>query len=382
MGSKNNILDEQFDSGTPVPTNKFVLDRNDFSSEDEMDRYFKEHKEAPREAYDYYIKSTSQQEIDKFQKVTFTRATGKEIFTLNNLPSNNVVQSCYIGTFYLYATQQINNPAGAYQLISRFPLNGSNNIYRKDYMRLNRSGHSQILQWFTNSSGISYFWIVTKATLVDNSTTAKYDWGTQVGRLQYQAGTTIDYTDIARISSINRANKIGQSFGTLKRCEAALDSSRKYLLIWSMSTSDKAQFAYYKTNEINAILDRKESSTSKYISAGDASITHACITSYEVPTFYTKVMYQSIQGIEFNDTQHIYISSGPSNKQPVIQKGIWGTHKFINNAVYISDGVMSNPAKYETETEGIQLKGDSVYLNISTHNPTSKYIYSIPKNNV
>lgn len=31
MGSKNNILDEQFDSGTPVPTNKFVLDRNDFS---------------------------------------------------------------------------------------------------------------------------------------------------------------------------------------------------------------------------------------------------------------------------------------------------------------------------------------------------------------
>lgn len=33
MGSKNNILDEQFDSGTPVPTNKFVLDRNDFSSD-------------------------------------------------------------------------------------------------------------------------------------------------------------------------------------------------------------------------------------------------------------------------------------------------------------------------------------------------------------
>lgn len=47
-------LDERFDAGQPVPIDKMVLDRNDFSTDEEMDMYFKNHPEAPRQAYDYY----------------------------------------------------------------------------------------------------------------------------------------------------------------------------------------------------------------------------------------------------------------------------------------------------------------------------------------
>lgn len=309
------------------------------------------------------------------------RATGTEEYVLEGLPSTNVVQNTYLRTSYLYAIQQHNDATnGSYQLLSRFPLSGSTTLQCQDYMRLNRFGHGQTLQWFDNASGNPYFWVVTKATLVDNpSSSSSYDWGTQIGRVQYEAGATIDYTDIARLSSINHANKNGSSFGTLKRCEAALDSSREYLLIWSMNSSNKVQFAYYNATEINEILDTKETQNSKYISAGDTSVVNACVDSYEVSSFYSMVKYESIQGIEFNDTQHIYISSGNTSDIPVIQKGAWKTNNFSNNAVSITGGIMSDPTSYEVETEGIQLKGSYVHLNISTHNPKSFYVFSVPK---
>lgn len=146
-----------------------------------------------------------------------------------------------------------------------------------------------------------------------------------------------------------------------------------------MNSSNEVQFSYYNASEINAILDTKETQTSKYISAGDSSVVSACIDSYNVSSFYSKVKYESIQGIEFNDTQHIYISSGSTSDIPVIQKGSWETSDFSDNAVSITGGVMSNPTEYEVETEGIQLKGNYVYLNISTHNPKTFYVFSVPK---
>lgn len=247
-------------------------------------------------------------------------------------------------------------------------------------MTLWRFGHGETLQWFDHN-GKDYFWVVAKATQVDNpTTTSTYDWGTQIARIQYQAGASIDYTDVPRFSSINRANNTGTSFGTLKRCEAALSSSRVHLLIWSMNTSNTVQFAYYNAEGLNDILDQQEAQTSKYISAGDPSVFSLCVSSYQSSDFYNAVKYQSVQGIEFSDGQAIYISSGGIGQKPVIQKGNWGTTDFIPYVVTVEGDVLSDAAGYQVETEGIKLKGDDVFLNVSLHSGDSpKLIFTVPK---
>jgi hypothetical protein len=369
-------LDEQFDAGKPVPTDQLVMNRDDFDSDEAMEHYFKDHSEAPRQAYDAYKEEIS---ASHQQKITISSqaATGSQVYSLHDLYSEHVVQSAYVGTSYLYTTQQVDNSEGAYQIITRFPLNGSS-LKAQDYMTLGRFGHGETLQWFDHN-GKDYFWVVAKATRVDNPTASGFDWGTQIARIQYQAGASVDYTDVPRFSSINRANNLGTSFGTLKRCEAALSSSRVHLLIWSMNTSNTVQFAYYNAEGLNDILDTQEAQASKYISAGDPSVVSLCVSSYQSSDFYNAVKYQSVQGIEFSDGQAIYISSGGTGKTPVIQKGNWGTTYFIPYAVAIEGGALSNPAVNQVETEGIQLKGDYVYLNVSLHSDNSKLIFTVPK---
>jgi hypothetical protein len=342
-----------------------------------MEHYFKDHPEAPRQAYDAYKEEIS---ASHQQKITISSqaATGSQVYSLHGLYSAHVVQSAYVGTSYLYTTQQVDNSEGAYQIITRFPLNGSS-LTAHDYMTLGRFGHGETLQWFDHN-GKDYFWVVAKATRVDNPSATGTDWGTQIARIQYQAGASIDYTDVPRFSSINRANNLGTSFGTLKRCEAALDSSRVLLLIWSMNTANTVQFAYYNAAGLNGILDEQEAQASKYISAGDISVITQCEESYRVSDFYNAVTNSSVQGVEFSDGQAIYISSGPKYFQPVIQKGNWGTTNFKPYAVAIEGGVLNDPAGNQVETEGIQLKGDYVYLNVSLHSGDSpKLIFRIPK---
>lgn len=395
--NSNEQLDERFDSGQPVPTSELVLDRGDFSSEERMHKYFEAHPEAPREAYDYFLNEKEKHKNASStpgmtQTVTAeTRAGGTLVYTLTGFHYANVVQTCYIGSTYLYTTQQINNPGvGATQYITRFRLPSksetrSTELTAMDEMKLLRFGHGETLQWFENAAGTAYFWVVCKATQVDNpDADVDYDWATQLCRVQY-VGSTIgssvgtDYTQFARISSLNRANDKGTSFGTLKRCEAALDSSRTYLLIWTMNTSDTVQFTYYKASEINAVLDTYETQTSKYVSA--KTLTSHCVASYSVSSFYSMVYDGSIQGIEFNDTQHIYISSGDKYHAPHIQKGTWGTDDFASNAITITGGLLSSPGENanQVETEGIMLKGDYVYLNVTTHNDGVRRVYTVPK---
>ncbi|MFC6164232.1 helveticin J family class III bacteriocin [Lactiplantibacillus dongliensis] len=385
-GNKEQI-DEPFDSGRPVLSGKLILDRDDFLTDDSMDEYFKNHPEAPRQAYEYYLRlkqedTADTEDVGTRQVVKASTATGTLVYTLSGLPTSNVVQNCYIGSSYLYTVQQVNNRSGATGYISRFKLNNTSSLKAQDHMTLLRFGHGQTLQWFDNSVGTAYFWVICKAMKVDYPDyPGDTDWGTQVGRIRYVAGSTIDYTGIARISSINRANKTGASFGSLKRCEAALDSSRNYLLIWSMNSSNNVQFSYYKASTINKVLDDYEGKVSKYISAENVLIRSACVQSYAVSSFYSKVYNESVQGIEFNNAQAIYISSGKKFSAPVIQKGGWGTENFKSRLVTIVGGYLSSPGQSanQIETEGIMLKGDNVILNVAKHVDKKPLIYTIPK---
>lgn len=375
-----NFVDEQFDSGKPVSESELVLDRSDFLTDESMKKYFDEHPNASREAYDYYLKNNENISTgESTQTITVSPRIGAtRTYTLEGLRSGNVVQACYVATSYLYTVQQRNEDAGAEQIMSRFPLDGSSTLTKKDDMILLRFGHGETLQWFDHN-GEAYFWIVTKASKVNDGTiTGDFDWGTQIGRVQYVPGASIDYTDIARFSSINRANKTGSSFGTLKRCEAALSSSRDKLLIWSMNSADLAQFAYYNVDTLNSILDSQEASGTNYISAGDPSVVKACVASYESANFYSKVVNESVQGFEFSDAQAIYISSGSTDETPVIHKGNWGTTNFTSYAHTISNADFS-PLSV-VETEGIHLKGDNIYLSMAFHDTNkTKRIYTVPK---
>ena len=377
MSEKPEDLDDLFDLGDPVPTSELVLDRDDFESDESMKKYFEEHPEAPRSAYDQYFATSESGEIAVRKSVSASieyfikTRTGDDN---SGLPSNNVVQAVYVGTQYLYALQTRNAAGGADQFISRFKIAGVSKgslLTHPDVMKLERCGHGQTLQW----DGGSHFWVVVKATSVNPTYKAgDIDWGTQIGRISFQPGK-IDYTKIPRISSINRANKSGASFGTLKRCEAALSSNRKYLLIWSQNTADNAQLAYYWLPDINSELDKLESRTPKYLSAGKSPILNRCKDSYAVNNFINNVPGKSTQGIEFADNFAVYVSSNING--PLVSKGSWKTTNFKKNPVQVN---ISGLASGTREGEGIQLKGDLVYVAVSVHTSSKQHaVVSIPK---
>lgn len=63
MSEKLEDLDDVFDLGDPVPTSELVLDRDDFESDESMKKYFEEHPEAPRSAYDSYFATREEGQV-------------------------------------------------------------------------------------------------------------------------------------------------------------------------------------------------------------------------------------------------------------------------------------------------------------------------------
>ncbi|HJE44685.1 helveticin J family class III bacteriocin [Levilactobacillus namurensis] len=223
------------DEEESTPISEWVLDSSDFVSKEAADKYFQENPDAPRVAYEVEGETISVSvEVDRAAK----SATASAKYTLTGLPSENVIQAIYVGTNFLYVDQTRNEPGGAIQLISQYDIQGktSGTLSNPNTMRLTRCGHNQSLQW----DGGNYFWVGIKALSVSNShwneDNNEIDWSTQVGRVEFKAGTEVDYSQIPRISSLNRANKNGSSIGAPFRSEVALSSNRKYLLIWSMNT--------------------------------------------------------------------------------------------------------------------------------------------------
>lgn len=294
-------------------------------------------------------------------------------------PTSNklhVVQKTYVGKNYVYALELINKDKDAYLVRADKPTSG----YTVDFengahkMLLSGFGHGQTLEYFSYNNK-DYWWIVTKAG--DNQT---YHWGTQIGRIQYVDNTSIDsYTQVTRLSSLNRANKNGTSFGTLLRVDAALntdDTNGRKLLIFTESDDSphKGQFAYYDNQKLNQALD-VAASGSNYISCGSDEVLKAVIDSYEIDDVLHYMPNGSIQGLEFSNGQAIYVSGnqGPSNSSgtitlgtvPKIGKALWG--KVPNNLTLYN----TNWPNGYIEIEGLQLTGDYIYFGLSYHDESS-----------
>ena len=347
----NEDLDTHVDDGVPV-----IMEEDDFDTPEEYRKYLEEHPEQQVETY--AAKASANHNV---------KATATLRYKIQNLPSKNAIQKTYIGSTYIYVIQRV----GANSLLSRCTING-NLATRKDYMTLKNFGHGQTLEWFEHKSK-PYFWVTCKGnTAYDNY------WGTQIGRLEYEAGQTIDYTSICRFSHLSYANKSGKSFGSVKRVDAALSSDKTKLLFWVQEKSKgEIQYSYYNTAELNAALDKKEKEASKYVPCTDASIKAACYGSFRQTGSNRVLPNGSCQGLEFSDATSIYVIGGNVGETPRIAKmtGSGANYKYSYLAT-ISHGNFGK----STETEGIQLKGNLVYFGICDKSKADPAcIYSINK---
>lgn len=347
----NKDLDTHVDDGVPG-----IMEEDDFDTPEEYRKYLEEHPEQQVETY--AAKASANHNV---------KATATLRYKIQNLPSKNAIQKTYIGSTYIYVIQRV----GANSLLSRCTING-NLATRKDYMTLKNFGHGQTLEWFEHKSK-PYFWVTCKGnTAYDNY------WGTQIGRLEYKAGQTIDYTSICRFSHLSYANKSGKSFGSVKRVDAALSSDKTKLLFWVQEKSKgEIQYSYYNTAKLNAALDKKEKEASKYVPCTDASIKAACYGSFRQTGSNRVLPNGSCQGLEFSDATSIYVIGGNVGETPRIAKmtGSGANYKYSYLAT-ISHGNFGK----STESEGIQLKGNLVYFGICDKSKADPAcIYSINK---
>ncbi len=208
-------------------------------------------------------------------------------------------------------------------------------------------------------------------------------WATQIGRMQYIAGATIDYTSIPRLSALHRANKDGKAFdGTgVKRVDAAMSSDGKTLFIWAKCDTEM-QFAFYRTSALNSIFDTLENQSSKYISCGSENVKAACKNSFNSIGKAISLPNGSFQGCEIDDSGNIYIIGGSKYDTPKIRKISYNGNVLKTVAI---TGTENNPQFVgDAEIEGIQLLGDYLYfVNYNPNYPAGsagevQYIYSIP----
>ncbi len=178
------------------------------------------------------------------------------------LPSSKVIQKFL--DQHMYALQLFNTNTDvvisrvAKSSASGFDLDFSN----AETMYLKNFGHGQTFEYF-NYNGQDYWWIVTKGA------GGEHNWGTQVGRIQFEPNTedTTPYTgntSITRLSALSTATKDGNAYGSIKRVEAALSSTNapvsggttdRLLMLAGLDTNGNGHFTLYDNNKVNAILD-------------------------------------------------------------------------------------------------------------------------------
>lgn len=158
-------------------------------------------------------------------KNTNVTATKEYIFDVtDSILKGKTTQKTYIASKYVYMifyskSYKENSYIARYQI----PNSGNKLVY-KDKMELKRFGHGQTLEYY-EYNGKSYFLVATKGIELESD---GFYWAKQIGRIAYVANGSIDYVNVPRLSSINRANKLGTSFGSLLRTDAALSSDKKH----------------------------------------------------------------------------------------------------------------------------------------------------------
>ena len=336
------------------------LDRDDFDTREEYEQYVRETGDTSAQYPDTSV-SSDVSGISVTASSAAYGATASKEYTLKNLNRKTAIQKTYIGSTYVYVLQR----KGSDMYLSRCTISGSSATY-KDEMLLTDFGHSQTLEWF-EYNGTAYFWIACKASYEYTQ-----NWSTQIGRLEYKANATVDYTEIKRLSNLGKANKEGNAHGTLKRVDAALSSDKSILLVWSKNTDNEMQFTFYDAAKINKALSN---SSSKYVSCESQVIIDALISTFQMKN--TFLIDGSCQGLEVSDAMSIYMASGGRDETKYIFKLNSSGSKI--GEIYMKNSALSSGT--DTEIEGLQLSGDNVYFGLCDHyekDNGKQYIYSVP----
>ncbi|KRL08778.1 helveticin J family class III bacteriocin [Lentilactobacillus otakiensis] len=312
----------------------------------------------------------------------------------------HAVQTFYVGTSYIYTLQRRRNDSDNELKDLTFsrlqiekdangkPTGNANQV--EDPMILVGFGHSQVLQYFTHGTNATpYFWIATRGsqTNKNNPNSKKPDltyWPTQLARVQYSSGTTLEYTQATRLISLRYASNQGTSIGNVLRVEAALSSDKSKLLIMTINTDNprKASLTEYNNKELNNALDQVAGTSSPTLGCDSKAVKDASTGKGLKPGFSSKSIfslsyYGSIQGTELADNDAIYLSASNTERDGIaLSKVAWGTkepvHKKVDNSNWVSG---------QTEDEAIQLSGDNVLIGITMYPGVSveNRIYRFPK---
>ena len=349
----------------------------DFENSTSFNQFAQDHPEMIQQ------QSTQNTFITRVPPVKKNVSASKELDILN-LAYTEPVQKVYVGSTYAYVLQHrtVNNQEQT--VLTRCVLQGSS-ASRIDEMTLKGFAHDQSLEWFSHN-GIPYFWTTCKKT----TAISDYQFGIQIARIRYQPGKTINnYTDVVRLSNLDYAANDGKSFGTTKRVEFSLSSNYSNLMIWvqrdSKKTTGNILYAYYDNEKLNNLLDAKENQPAKYLEIYNAK---SALIGYQKGLNSSDLPYgRSNQGLEFTDAQSVYIDGGKSGELPQFVKQLKTSGPNASKVVNYTESMRLNithPNFTGTqEAEGIQLKGNKVFITVSDRSKTRAngrtIVYSIPK---
>lgn len=329
----------------------------------------------------------------------------------------NVVQKHYQDGKYMYALQvSFNN---VFVDRARIPRRGHTIKFKKrtPELEIRGGGHTQTWEKAGNDR-----WFV--GVTPKHSPHSRFYWTTEIGRVKF-GNSTYQNSQIPRLTDINAASDDpNYSSSQVKRVEAAASPNRKYLLIYSLQRPDRSHlatmhFGLYNMDLINQKLDAVENSDNPVVSLKDIEP----LAAFHLKDVYGQApgaIIRSLQGLEIDNHQNIYISSQspcsrttkkirvkvkPARRRKGKKKARPKYKHFIevhNHSAYprelirIANG-STNPhnwvyakvnypawKKWATELEGIQIRGHNVYLSVACHDlkaltPVRNYIFKAAK---
>ncbi|MCM3492192.1 class III bacteriocin [Paenibacillus lactis] len=281
-------------------------------------------------------------------------ASAKLAYNLKGLRHNVAVQKAYIADKYIYVTQRSKGTC----YLSRLRINGKDANY-VDQMTVTNTGHCQTLDMYTYK-GKNYFYFSSKA----DSSTDQY-WSLQVARLQYKAGSKVDYTKLDRFTYMNYANKSGKRLGTTYRVDGGGNS--KYTFFRVQTKEKTVTWSIYSTAALNKLLDSK-----KQVRMDSAEAVKASVASFTQSGSRIIRPNGSFQGADMLGSTKIYTSGGAEGQTPQIAM-------MTSSGAYKSLVKITNVGKHEIE--GVQTKNGNVYFTIVTdpkNKKNTQKIYYVP----
>lgn len=274
--------------------------------------------------------------------------------------NKRVTQKGNIGGYYSYALQLMREHTYVYRARNgkRVDFDVSKN---RPILDLHGSAYGHTQTW--EYAGKENSWFVGVKPLKDSG----WRWATQIARITFpKKFHSLSYssnTQLPRLSWLRCAGNMTLDGPDFNRSEAAVTPDYQYMLIVTLSKSNRGYFSLYKLKDINDALDkngsRKDTKLTDIKAYAGFNIDLSSINSF--------------QGFDIDNDHNIYISSqkhpdGQKTHPRKIVKIPWNSQSESDWQVVNLDPINLDWHNRQTELEGIQVLGNNhVYLTVSYH---------------